>query len=153
MIKCKELNRSFETKQEMFASLRNNEKEIISMKKAQILKSHEKGISVRTKLLKDASIFKNQDFDDNYYYIVVNTTKVLDSHKDLHIDGMWDKTAVERNRKNYLVDTHELSVKSTIARKEHVEIMVMEIPFSSVGKDYGGKNTGSCLQDTKRQNH
>lgn len=144
MIECKELNRFFETKEQMFKALREGHKEIISLKKAQILKAVEKGCSVRTKLLKDASIFKNIAFDDNYYYIVVNTTKVLDSHRDLHINGIWDKTAKERNKKNYLVDTHELSVKSTIARKEYVEILIAQIPFSSLGKDYRG-NTEALI--------
>jgi len=149
MIDCKELNRSFDTKEEMFKALREGHKEIISLKKAQILKAVEKGCSVRTKLLKDASSFKNLNIDENYYYIVVNTTKVLDSHRDLHINGLWDKTAKERNRKNYLVDTHELSVKSTIARKEYVEIIIVEIPFSSVGKDYGGKTEASIYKIPK----
>lgn len=138
MINCKELNRSFDTDQEMFKALRDGHKEIVSIKKAQILKSIDKGASVKSKTLKYIDSEKGLVNDDNFFYIVTNTTNILDSHKDLHVNGIWDKSAKERNRKNYLVDTHELSIKSTIARKEYVEIMVVDIPFSSIGKDYQG---------------
>ena len=144
MIFCRELNQKFETKQQLFTALRQKHKEIISLKKAEIQKSVDKKASVKCRLLSKSTINKQAFDDDNYCYIVVNTTKVLDSHLDFHIDGLWDKTARERNRKNYLVDSHELSVKSTIARKEHVEIMIEEIPFELVGKDYGG-NTQALI--------
>ena len=144
MILCKELNREFETKQDLFKALRENHKEIISLKKAKIQKSIEKKASVKSRLISKALTNKQEFQDENICYIVVNTTKVLDSHLDLHIDGLWDKTARERNRKNYLVDSHKMTVQTTIARKEHVEIMVEEIPFEMVGKDYGG-NTEALI--------
>lgn len=144
MIFCKELNQNFDTKKELFDALRERHKEIISVKKASIQKSVDKKSSVKSRPI-SKSITNKQAFDDNNFcYIVVNTTKVLDSHLDLHINGIWDKTARERNRKNYLVDTHNMSVQTTIARKEYVEIMIEEIPFELVGKDYGG-NTQALI--------
>lgn len=148
MIVCKELDRTFETKEELFKALKENKDQLITAKKAQILKSCEKGTSVKTKSI-DVSKFTNQAIknefkDDNYYYIAVNTTGILDSHKDLHVKGIWNKTAKEQNRKNYLVDTHVMSMNTTIARKEHVEMFVADIPFSSIGKSYEG-NTEALI--------
>lgn len=142
MIVCKELDKSFETKEDLFKALKENKDLIVNAKKSQILKSCDKGISVKTKCI-DVSKVSNETNkelfkDDNYYYIVTNTTGILDSHKDLHVKGIWNKTAKEQNRKNYLVDTHYMSMGTTIARKEHVEMFVTELPYSSIGKDYEG---------------
>ena len=146
MIFCKELNKNFESKQEMFKALREEAKNIIDFKKKQIYKSVEKGSSVKTKLLDPSKVetIKADLDDDNYYYIVTNTTKILDSHTDLHIDGLWNRTANNQSGKNYLVDTHELSISATIARKEDVEILVQEIPFSMLGYAYSG-NTQALI--------
>jgi hypothetical protein len=79
MILCKELNREFGTKKELFEELKSNKDEIIKLKKAQIIKSCEKGSAVPVKVLK----FKNEankqvPLEDDSYYIAVNTTNFLD---------------------------------------------------------------------------
>lgn len=142
MIVCKELNTKFVNDQELFKALRQNKAELISAKKSEIYKSFEKGIGVKSNKLdvsKLTSASKDLFKDDNYHYIVVNTTGILDSHKDLHVKGIWNKTAKEQNRKNALVDTHEMSLKNTIARRQDVEMFVSDIPFSMIGKAYEGE--------------
>ena len=132
MIFCKALNKDFETKQEMFRALKANKDLLIADKKKKVLESREKGISVKFTPLdvnKLTSTVKNRYDDDKFFYIVMNTTGILDSHMDLHVKGIWNKTAKERNRKNYIVDSHIMTLATTIARKEDVEILVDEIPF------------------------
>lgn len=143
MIKCKALDRSFETKEALFEALRKNKNDIISFKKAQVYKSIEKdynlGITARPisfKVLNEQN--KGMSLDDNYYYIATNSTRILDSHNDLHVNGIWNKTVKEQQGKNYLVDTHVMSISTTIARKEHIEMFVAVVPFSAIGKDYEG---------------
>jgi len=154
MIYCKELDKSFETKQSMFSALRKSFKDIIGLKKSLIQKSVEKDSSVKAKCLDASKINSNhpckQDFeDDNYYYIVVNTTGILDSHRDLHVKGIWNKTSKERRFKNYLVDTHVLSLVTTLAKKEDVDMFVSEIPFSLLGKSYQG-NTEALIYKIRK---
>lgn len=147
MIVCKELNREFTTKVEMFKALRENKEQIISLKKSQVYKSFEKGCSVKLKpidISKVSDVNKDDFKDENYYYIVVNTTKILDSHRDLHVNGIWNRSAKNQNRKNYLVDTHTMSMSTTIARKENVEIMLQDIPFSLLGSSLKG-NTQALI--------
>lgn len=141
MIHCKALNRDFESKTEMFNALRIEKDEIISLKKKMIQKSYEKGISVTAKVLditKLSEQVKAIKFDDRHYYIAVNSTRILDGHDDLHLDPIWNVTVKAQQGKNYLVDTHVLSVGTTIARKEHIEMLVAKVPFSMVGKPYKG---------------
>ncbi len=141
MIHCKALNRDFESKTEMFNALRIAKDEIISLKKKMIQKSYQKGISVIAKVLditKLSEQVKAIKFDDRHYYIAVNSTRILDGHDDLHLDPIWNVTIKAQQGKNYLVDTHVLSIGTTIARKENIEMLVAKVPFSMIGKPYKG---------------
>lgn len=141
MIHCKELNKDFKDKASMFRQLVLNKDEIIAFKKSQIQKSCDKGNSVIAKVLDPSKLtdqVKGMSFDDNHYYIAVNSTKILDSHEDLHLNGIWDVTVKAQQGKNYLVDTHVLSVGTTIARKEYIEMIIATVPFAMVGKSYKG---------------
>ncbi len=142
MIKCIDFkDRVFSTKEELFAELRANKQDLIKMKCSQELKSCEKGIAVYCKPIdvsKYSEANKGLKVDDNYWYIAMNTTNVLDSHGDLHVDGIWDKTKKDSNFKNYIVDSHVMSINTTIAKAKHVEIMTVKIPFRDLGFDYDG---------------
>lgn len=134
-------DKTFETKEDLFKELRENNEIFIASKKSLIQKSCEKGISVTCKsldLLKFTDQLKGIKIDDNFYYIAVNSTRILDSHEDLHIDGIWKKSIKEQQGKNYLVVDHDLSIKSVVVRKEHIEMFTAKIPFSLIGKPYEG---------------
>jgi hypothetical protein len=133
--------KEYATKEEMFADLKANMEEILAIKKAQIQKSCEKGISVNCRPLeigKYAEQNKAIKLDDNYYYIAVNTTLILDSHEDLHDDNIWNKSAKEQQFKNYLVEDHDLCIGKTIVRKENIEILILKLPFTALGFNYPG---------------
>ncbi|MCP4984864.1 MAG: hypothetical protein GY928_02005 [Colwellia sp.] len=152
MIHCKTLNKDFKTKTEMFEALKANKDEIIEFKKKQIQKSCEKGISVVAKAIdpsKFGELNKAFDIDDDFYYIAVNTTKILDSHEDLHINGIWDITVSAQQGKNYLVADHKLELDKVIAKKEHVEMFIAMIPFRIVGKDFKG-NTQALIYKIRK---
>lgn len=134
--------KTFQTKEELFKELRENNEIFIASKKSLIQKSCEKGISVTCKsldLLKFTDQLKGIKIDDNFYYIAVNSTRILDSHDDLHIDGIWKKSIKEQQGKNYLVVDHDLAIKSVVVRKEHIEMFTAKIPFSLIGKPYEGE--------------
>jgi hypothetical protein len=134
-------DKKFSTKEELFKELRENSEIMIESKKSLIQKSCDKGISVTCKsldLLKFTDQLKGIKIDDNFYYIAVNSTRILDSHDDLHLDGIWKKSIKDQQGKNYLVLDHELTIKSVVVRKEHVEIFTAKIPFSLIGKPYEG---------------
>ena len=140
-------DRIFETKDELFDALRESNKIIIDSKKCVVYKSIDKGCGVTLRPL-TADKFETTDkavkFDSNYWYIVMNTTNILDSHKDLHIPGLWNKSVKERQNKNYIVDSHELSLKATIAKKEYVELILLNTTFSKIGINYDG-NTQALI--------
>lgn len=134
-------DKSYDTKEALFADFRKNIDDIISFKKATEQKSHEKGQAVTCRVLDPVKLqgaVKALNVDPAYYYIAVNSTAILDSHDDLHVTGIWDKSVKEQQGKNYLVADHELTIDDTIVRKEHVEMLIVTIPFALLGKDYAG---------------
>jgi hypothetical protein len=141
MIHCKALGKDFETKEEMFKELKANKDEIISLKKSQIQKSCEKGISVKARTISVSKLEetnKELHLDDSFYYIAVNTTRILDFHDDLHLDGIWDVTVKARQGLNFLVEDHRLEMNKVAVKKQYVEMFTAMIPFSMVGKSFEG---------------
>ena len=141
MIVCKELNKSFESKELLFKDLKANKTEILEFKKAQILKSCDKDNATNFKpilLSKSLEQIKSFEVDNDYYYIAVNSTNILDSHSDLHVKGIWNKTVKEQQGKNYLVSDHKLEIDKVIAKSKDVEMFTAEVPFSTIGKEYDG---------------
>jgi hypothetical protein len=141
MIYCKELDKSFETKEQMFKELMLNKEFIIKEKTSNILKSCEKGLSVvanQDAIFKALETNKALKLDSDYYYFVVNSSNILDSHRDLHVKGNWDKSVKEQQGKVYLVFDHQLKRNEIIAMKEDISMFTAEIPFSLIGKNYDG---------------
>lgn len=135
-------DKEFASKEAMFADFRANYNDLISFKKADIQKSCDKGLAITCRsldLLKLQDSVKGLKIDPAYYYIAANTTKILDSHEDLHIDGLWNKSVKEQQGLNYLVADHELTIADTIVRKEHVEMLIVKMPFALLGMPYAGE--------------
>lgn len=144
MIFCKELNRSFEDKESLFKVLAENETLLIDAKKSEIYKSIDKGLQIVTdqKSIKKAitnNANKSIDFDDNYYYFVVNSANILDSHLDVHVDGNWNKSVKDQQGKCYLVFDHSLKRQDIIAMKSDIEMLTAKISWKTLGKSYDGE--------------
>lgn len=133
--------KEFTSKEAVVAYVKENLTQILDFKKGVEQKSCEKGVAVQCKSLNGIRMEvadKAIKADKDYYYIAVNTTRVLDSHDDLHVTGIWNKTLIDQQGKNYLVDTHELTIGSTIVAKEDIEMFVAKVTFASLGIPYEG---------------
>jgi len=143
MIYCKELNKSFEDKEQMFKEISLNETLIIDAKKTEI-KSIDKGTQIVTNQNEIEKALNNQTekglkFDNDYYYFVVNSANILDSHYDMHVDGNWEKSKKEKQGKNYLVLEHKTEIDNIIAMPKDIEMITAKVPFSLLGKSYDGE--------------
>ena len=152
MIVCKELDKEFDNKEQLFKALRDNKADIIAVKRASIQKSCDKNTGVSCKKI-DLSKFNDTtkglfDSTDNYY-LAVNTTNVLDSHDDLHKVGIWDRTVRDQQGKNYLVTDHKMEMANVVVKKENIKMFTATIPFSSIGKSYSGDTQALIYQFKK----
>lgn len=149
MIKCIELDRDFATKQEMFKALLDNEEKIIGVKKAAIQKSCDKGQLDTFNLFKVTEETKSLlSLKEGYIYPVINTTKYLDSHNDVHFNGIWNKSVKEQQSKILYVTDHEVKTSTVIAWQSDVTMLLKEVPWSFVGKNYEG-NTQALIFEIK----
>jgi hypothetical protein len=146
MIKSVEFpDKSFSSKEELFAELKSNKDNLIDLKK-----STKDSDSVSVKFLdsKDSSC-KAIANEENFIYAVINTTKVLDSHSDVHIDGIWNKSITEQQGKVYYVSDHDLSLKSVIAFPKDVQMYVQEVSFKELGYNIDGNTQALIFKVSK----
>lgn len=66
---------------------------------------------------------------------IINTTKLFDSHEDVHIDQLWNKSLKE-NKENYLVNQHNFSFEGIISDSVHA--FAKQMPWSELGYSYEG---------------
>lgn len=144
-------SRRFTSKREALAFLKANEQRIAQIKCSQVLKSMDKGgPRVTPFLLKTGDAVKGLDFvKDGYFYPVINTTKFLDSHLDVHLDNLWDRSIGQNQGKVYYVDTHSLKMTDVIAWPEDVKVFTKELDWSSLGRDYPGKTQALIFEIPK----
>lgn len=139
-------DKEFETKQELFAALRENATKIISVKKAEIHKS----INCGGFLERQSGTIKGiPELKDGFIYPVINTTRYMDSHRDVHFDGIWNKSAKEQNGKIFYVADHEIKIETIIAWPSDVNIMIKSVPWSFVGKNYEGETEALIYEISK----
>ena len=154
-IYCKELDKSFDTKEQLFKALVDNEKLIIDAKKSQVFKSFEKGLEVCTDQNAISKAFQDETkgikFNENYYYFVVNSANILDSHGDMHVDGNWNKSVKEQQGKVYLVFDHSLKRNDIIAMPKDIEMFTAKVPFSLLGKNYEGETYSLIYKVSKEK--
>lgn len=150
MIVCKELDQSFETKEELFKALRENADRLIDVKKSNVYKSIDKDSGVKNNAFKpDETIKADLNQREGYIYPVINTIGFLDSHKDLHVKGIWNKSVREQQgRVSYVLD-HRLEIASTITWRTDVKMLVKDISWASVGKSYSGMTEGLIFEISK----
>lgn len=136
VIKSIELDKEFESEDELIKELVEKKDELIAIKKA--VNDMESTPIKAQYFEKSDSAFKAIDMEDGYVYAVINTTNILDSHGDMHANGIWNKSAKEQNRKTYYVADHEIKMNNIIAYPEDVEIIIKEVTFKELGFNYSG---------------
>lgn len=139
-------DKEFSSKEELFKMLFDRKDDIISLKKAD-LKSTD---SIKfTPIDKSEETIKGINVPDGFIYAVINTTKYMDSHNDVHLDGIWDKSIKDQQGKVFYVADHSLSVMSVIAFPKNVEMLIQDISWKDLGADFSGKTQALIFKVNK----
>ena len=139
MIIVKEFpDRKFETKEELFTALRENKADLIATKKMQ-LKQADSVFQVMPDVIKTNSNKAEEQTQDNVNRLkaelVINTTNIMDSHSDVHLKGIWNKT-VKEQKNLYLLQEHKMTFDHIIS--DNVSAKVVEMKWSDLGFNYKG---------------
>lgn len=142
MITIKEFqDKQFSTKEDMFKALRENKDALIAQKKmitkeadsvyyTNIVVKNSKGETVKAESV-DLSNINTLKMD-----LVINTINVMDSHSDVHLKGIWNKSAKEK-KDIYLLQEHRMTFATIIT--DIVKASVKEMDWSEVGASFNGK--------------
>jgi hypothetical protein len=139
----------FPTQKALFDHLVANEKVLVAEKKAQnkftdSLKYIEVIDDVEGDVVKAvASSTKELEItgDTMEATLVINTTNILDSHGDVHIDGIWTKTLSE-SRDLYLLREHQLKFEGVIS--DEVKASAKRMAWKDLGFPFEG-NTQALI--------
>ncbi len=149
MIQVKEFpTQTFESKQDLFKALRENKDDIIA-KKRMMTKEADAAIYTTVSNSKGEVIKSPSDISEDVRKIrvkaVINTTNILDSHSDVHIDGLWKKSLNER-KNLYLLQEHKMTFENIIS--DNVKAKAVKKTFKDLGYDFDG-NTEALIFDAE----
>jgi len=75
---------------------------------------------------------------------VANTTKLFDSHGDVHIDQLWNKS-IKENKENFHVKEHAFNFEGVIS--DNVKVFVKQMNWHDMGINYEGQ-TQALIYDS-----
>tara|TARA_R110002050_G_scaffold199907_1_gene334753 strand:- start:847 stop:1653 length:807 start_codon:yes stop_codon:yes gene_type:complete len=141
IFKCIELDTEFKHNTEMLLAIKENIESIITHKRTNKTKS----MPLNGLFLRSSTASKTiKGLDSGFVYPVINTTNYMDSHNDVHIDGIWDKSVVEKAGTVHYTTDHEVKISNIIAYPQDVEMMIKETSFKELGYNADG-NTQALM--------
>lgn len=150
MIVVKEFpERTFANKEELFSALRENKSTLIAQKKMITKESdsliHYVEVEEKSQEANKADNSQNVDVSKIKAKLVINTTNIMDSHSDVHLKGIWTKSAKEQ-KNVMLLQEHQMKFNSIISSEVNTSVKTM--PWKSLGFDFAG-NTEALIFDTE----
>lgn len=140
------LGKEFATQDELFKFLVENKTSIIAQKKAAT--KHADAISSTPMLMiEKADVADLGDKEELKVTVVINTTNLMDSHYDVHINGIWDKS-VSENKMILFLQEHKMAFDKIIADGEDLTAYVKEFTWKELGFDYEGKTQALVFEAT-----
>lgn len=134
---------------DLFIYLVANKKSLMSQKKATI--KHADPVCTVTWFVNDKGqvVKENNPVAGNPNQIkvasVINTTMYLDSHDDVHIDGLWKKS-LGQNRQLYLLQEHSMTFKGIIT--DEIKSFTKKMPWRELGLDIDGISEALIFNST-----
>ena len=83
--------------------------------------------------------------------LVINTTNLMDSHSDVHIKGIWNKS-VKELKYPLLLQEHKLSFDKIIADGEDIKVSVEPMKWNELGQPYKGDTEALIFDATLKVN-
>lgn len=131
----------FKTKDELFKWLKENKEDLIYTKKSAI-KTEDCAVPSYTTMTHKSSDAEKSTSDDADNAVkvraIINTTNVMDSHKDVHIPGLWKKSLQENRFVKHLQE-HQMSFKSIISDKDDLKAFTRKYSWKDLGVDAEGE--------------
>lgn len=153
MIEVREFpNQQFETKEQLFEALKANKKTLIMTKKATEKKADAVSYGYIETISKNATTKEDSnspmtDLSTLNVKVVINTTNFLDSHGDVHINGIWNKSVSDNANKGFLhLQEHEREFDKVIS--DNAKGYVQSMTWKQLGLPYEGRTEALIFEST-----
>lgn len=145
---------TFQTQKELFDFLVSNKETLITAKKAAI--KHADGIMSLPvcNMIDITNKAEGESTDPNILHVkaVINTTNILDSHGDVHWQGLWNKSLQETKQRILFLQEHDLSFKSILAKGADLNVYVKTMTWKEMGYDVEGTTEALIFDATIKRN-
>jgi hypothetical protein len=153
MIEVREFpNQQFETKEALFEALKANKKTLIATKKATEKRADAVSYGYIETVSKNAvskspDNMPSTDLNTLNVKVVINTTNFLDSHGDVHVNGIWSKSVNDNANKGFLhLQEHERDFDKVIS--DNAKGYVQSMTWKQLGLPYDGKTEALIFEST-----
>ena len=129
----------FQEKKALFSWLSKNKELLIAEKKHAKKFSDELPVYVSNPEKKGTAT-KNilTGNNDLLVEVIMNTTNVFDSHGDVHLNGLWEKT-IKETKKHFHVQEHKIRFENIIADGDDVSVFTKNDTFANLGFQMEGE--------------
>lgn len=146
---CKELKKSFDSQEAMFRDIIANKSSLFAMKKSAVKLTDGFDCLFMDEVTEKGVVTKgNEAVAGNPTELKVriagNTTNLLDSHWDMHVNGLWKRTLKSSNKKIHLQE-HRREFDKVISSDAKAYTKI--VPWADLGAPYDG-DTEVLLADS-----
>jgi len=145
----------FENKSDLFAFLVKNQKSLIAQKKAII--KHADAVSFYPSAVMDKgekAIKLNNPVtnpgEELKVKVVINTTNLMDSHRDVHIPGLWAKSLSE-NKSIMHLQEHRMAFDKIISDGADLKAFTQTFSWKELGQELDGMTEALVFESTIRK--
>lgn len=135
---------TFETQEALFTKLKENKQTLMSQKKlnTKFSDSFDYSTTLIDKKIESNKSETQEEVNPNVLKVVsvINTTNILDSHGDVHLKGIWNKT-VKENKNMLLLNQHKQTFEDIIS--DNVIASVKTYSWKELG--YNAEGTTEAL--------
>ena len=136
----------FLDKKQLFEFLVANKSRIIAAKKA-VMKCADPVIMPEGSSLTAIKSESEGSADELQAKVVINTTNLMDSHDDVHIPGLWNKSLRE-NRNMMHLQEHEMKFASIISDGVDLKAYVQDMTWKELGQKFTGSTQALVFDST-----
>jgi hypothetical protein len=154
------MENKFKTKEELFDHLVENKEDLIYAKKCIIKEADSISVVEVTKDVSLESVDVNKTDQEQINKVpvdstlkvraVINTTNWMDSHKDVHIPGIW-KRSLNNNHRIKHIQEHQMSFDKIIADKADLVAKTEKVSWKELGLDIDGETEALIFDSTVKE--
>lgn len=138
-------DQEFKTKKELFGFIVDNKDKLTAQKKA-VMKQADCPVIIKPTIIHDSKTaarkaagetIEASEINSLNVEVVINTTNFMDSHDDVHLPGIWNRS-LQNNKMIMHIQEHMMEFSKVIADGDQLKAYTKTFTWKELGYDYEG---------------